>query len=258
MAIYKGNKKVVAVYKGSTPINKIYKGVTLVFQKSGGGGSTHLFEGTATGTFDLKVNNQPISITPDADGKWFYDTDEELTTLANSFYNATAVTSVDLSNLDLTGISTYYMFFGSSNITSIKFNNTKSMKLVDITNMFRDCSSLTSINISSFDTSNIRIAMGLFTGCSSLVSVDLSSFDTSNLQDAGFLFFKCTSLETLDLSNFDMSKATKYYNMFFQCNKLTHIKCKQAFKDWCITHQNEIKLPTTMQEGGSGTWEIIG
>ena len=40
MAIYKGNKKVVAVYKGSTPINKIYKGVTLVFQKSGGGGST--------------------------------------------------------------------------------------------------------------------------------------------------------------------------------------------------------------------------
>ena len=39
MAIYKSNKKVVAVYKGSTPINKIYKGVTLVFQKSGGGGT---------------------------------------------------------------------------------------------------------------------------------------------------------------------------------------------------------------------------
>lgn len=33
MAIYKGNKKVVAVYKGSTPINKIYKGSTLVFQR---------------------------------------------------------------------------------------------------------------------------------------------------------------------------------------------------------------------------------
>lgn len=53
MAIYKGNKKVVAVYKGSTPINKIYKGGTLTFQKGGGGGSTHLFEGTATGNFNL-------------------------------------------------------------------------------------------------------------------------------------------------------------------------------------------------------------
>ena len=58
MAIYKGNKKVVAVYKGSTPINKIYKGGTLVFQKGGGGGSTHLFEGTATGKFNLKINDQ--------------------------------------------------------------------------------------------------------------------------------------------------------------------------------------------------------
>ena len=66
MAIYKGNKKVVAVYKGSTPINKIYKGVTLVFQKSGGG-NTHLIEGTATGNFTLKINNKRKSITPDAD-----------------------------------------------------------------------------------------------------------------------------------------------------------------------------------------------
>ena len=93
MAIYKGNKKVVAVYKGSTPINKIYKGVTLVFQKSGGGGSTHLFEGTATGNFNLKINdNQTIPITPDADGKWFYDTDEKITSLNSAFYNVTAVT----------------------------------------------------------------------------------------------------------------------------------------------------------------------
>lgn len=67
MAIYKGNKKVVAVYKGSTPYNKIYKGGTLVFQKSGGGGSTHLIEGTATGNFDIYINgNNSIPITPDA------------------------------------------------------------------------------------------------------------------------------------------------------------------------------------------------
>lgn len=285
MAIYKGNKKVVAVYKGSTPINKIYKGSTLVFQKSGGGGgSTHLFEGTATGNFKMIINGNSIPITPDADGKWFYDTDEKITSLEYSFYKVTAVTSVDLSNLDLTGISTKNMFNGSSKITSIKFNNTKSMKLASVQNMFSGCSSLvsldlinfdlsnitnaaamfsmcsslTSINISLFNTSKLAITSQMFYNCSSLVSLDLSSFVTSNLTKAASIFYGCRSLVSLDLSNFDMSKATKYTYMFTNCNKLTHIKCKQVFKDWCITNQDEIKLPDAMREGGSGTWEIIG
>lgn len=284
MAIYKGNKKVVAVYKGSTPINKIYKGSTLVFQKSGGGGSTHLFEGTATGNFNLKINGNYITITPDADGKWFYDTDEKITSLENTFFYQTAVTSVDLSSLDLTGINTDSMFIGASQITSIKFNNTKSMKLVVVTKMFQECSSLVSLDLKSFDTSNISDASSLlsscsklvsldvsnwntsnftdvsylFTSCSSLVSLDLNNWDTSHLIFATSLFAGCSSLVSLDLSNFDLSKTTHYNYMFSGCNKLTHIKCKQAFKDWCITHQDDIYLPTTMREGGSGTWEIIG
>ena len=231
MAIYKSNKKVVAVYKGSTPINKIYKGVTLVFQKSGGGGSTHLFEGTATGNFNLKINNQKIPITPDVDGKWFYDTDEKITSLNSAIYNTTAVTSVDLSNLDLTDIPTIGMFNRAYNITSIKFNNAKSMKLKDVNSMF--------------------------SGCESLTSLDLSSFDISNLKSVGSLFSNCRSLVSLDLSNFDMSKIGSSSNMFNNCDKLTHIKCKQAFKDWCITNQDNIYLPTAMREGGSGTWEIV-
>ena len=284
MAIYKGNKKVVAVYKGSTPINKIYKGSTLVFQKSGGGGSTHLFEGTATGKFDLLINhNQTIPITPDADGKWFYDTDEKITSLNNAFGYQSAVTSVDLSNLDLTGIDTGSMFEGASNITSIKFNNTKSMKLKYIDGMFKGCSSLTSINLSSFDTSSLTSASELFEGCSKLVSLDVSKWDTSNFTSAGYLFASCSklvsldlsnwdtssltyvqslfnscsSLVSLDLSNFDLSKATYYNYIFAGSPLLSTIKCKQAFKDWCITHQDDIYLPTAMREGGTGTWEII-
>ena len=233
MAIYKGNKKVVAVYKGSTPINKIYKGSTLVFQKGGGGGSTHLIEGTATGNFSMSINDyQTIHITPDADGKWFYDTDEKITSLYHCFYRLSAVTSVDLSNLDLTGIETVGMFLMCSNIVSIKFNNTKIMELIKMSSMFSSCKSLTSLDLSSFDTSNTSNIFSLFKNCSSLVS--------------------------LILSNFDMSKATSYSDMFYNCSKLTHITCKQAFKDWCITNQDEIKLPTAMREGGSGTWEIIG
>ena len=258
MAIYKGNKKVVAVYKGSTPINKIYKGSTLVFQKSGGGGgNTHLFEGTATGNFNLKINDQKIPITPDADGKWFYDTDEKITSLNSAIYNTTAVTSVDLSNLDLTDIPTIGMFNRAYNITSIKFNNAKSMKLKDVNSMFSGCESLTSLDLSSFDTSNLKSVGSLFSNCRSLVSLDLSNWNTSSLTSATSLFNGCSSLVSLDLSNFDMSKIGSFSNMFNNCDKLNHIKCKQAFKDWCITHQDDIYLPTTMREGGSGTWEIV-
>lgn len=258
MAIYKGNKKVVAVYKGSTPINKIYKGSTLVFQKSGGG-NTHLFEGTATGNFDLKINNnQTITITPDADGKWFYDTDEKITSLDRAFYNQIKVTSVDLSNLDLTDISTSSMFEEDSNITSIKFNNTKSMKLKDLYSMFYNCSSLTSLVLSSFDTSVVINASYTFYGCSGLVSLDLSNWYTSKLLWTSSLFEVCTSLKSLDLSNFDMSKVRYYNNMFKGCSSLSTIKCKQAFKDWCMNNQDAIKLPTAMREGGTGTWEIVG
>lgn len=285
MAIYKGNKKVVAVYKGSTPINKIYKGSTLVFQKSGGGGNTHLFEGTATGNFKLQINgNQIIPITPDADGKWFYDTDEQITSLSEFLYGQLEVTSVDLSNFDLTDIPTNSMFEESTYITSIKFNNTKSIKLVeaarmfyacrflvslDLSNfdtsklkkatyMFYACSKLVSLDLGSFDTSSLTSALGMFYNCNRLVSLDLSNFDTSSLTDASYMFYSCSKLVSLDLSNFDLSKVTSYNNMFYNCNNLTHIKCKQAFKDWCITNQDTIKLPDTMREGGSGTWEIVG
>ena len=97
----------------------------------------------------------------------------------------------------------------------------------------------------------------MFFYCSSLVSLDLSSFDTSKLKSAASIFSSCKSLVSLDLSNFDLSNATKYTNIFQYCNKLTHIKCKQAFKDWCITKQDKIALPTAMREGGSGNWEIV-
>ena len=257
MAIYKSNKKVVAVYKGSTPINKIYKGVTLVFQKSGGGGSTHLIEGTATKNFNLTINNNSIPITPDASGKWFYDTDEKITSLYQAFYEQISVTSVDLSNLDLTDIATNDMFNWCTKITSIKFNNTKSMKLRAVNRMFSHCSKLVSLDVSSFDTSNLSIVNEFFYNCSSLTSLDVSNWNTSKLQDASYLFEGCSSLTSLDLSNFDMSKATSYGNMFKNCTSLSTIKCKQAFKDWCITNQDTIKLPTAMREGGSGTWEIV-
>ena len=51
-------------------------------------------------------------------------------------------------------------------------------------------------------------------------------------------------------------------NMFYDCSDLTHIKCKQSFKDWCITNQTNISLPEAMINGTVGNdssynWEIV-
>lgn len=97
----------------------------------------------------------------------------------------------------------------------------------------------------------------MFCECTTLTSLDLSRFDTSQVTDMSWLFGYCFNLISLDLSNFDTSKVTTMNNMFSSSKKISYIKCKQAFKNWCITNQTSINLPTAMQDGGGGTWDII-
>lgn len=113
---------------------------------------------------------------------------------------------------------------------------------------------------SNWNTSNITSISNMFYNCKTLFKADLSSFDTSKVTSCNAMFYGCSDLTSLDLSNFDLSNVTEensMINMFYGCSKLSKIKCKQAFKDWCISKQDTIKLPNAMREGGSGTWEIV-
>ena len=122
---------------------------------------------------------------------------------------------------------------------------------------------ITKIDATHLDTFNLTSMGQMFANCSSLTSLDLSNFDTSKVTSMSQMFANCSSLTSLDLSNFDTSKmitigGTYIGGMFVGCSKLTHIKCKQVFKDWCWTNQGVITLPSAMREGGGGTWEIVG
>lgn len=101
----------------------------------------------------------------------------------------------------------------------------------------------------------------VFINCESLLSLDLSSWDTSKVISAMSMFSQCTSLQSLDLSNFDFSNLRSGNNyrgwIFDNCTSLNFIRCKQSFKDWCITNQDTIKLPTQMRAGGTGIWDIL-
>ena len=182
-------------------------------------------------------------------------------TMNGMFQGCYKFVSLDLSKFNTSNCTNFgSMFDGCSSLGSLDLSSFNTANVGDMAGMFKECSKLVSLDLSSFNTSNCTNFGSMFDGCSSLGSLDLSSFNTSKSTFFANMFHSCSKLVSLDLSNFDMrkAKATSCGDMFSYCNKLTHIKCKQAFKDWCITHQDIISLPTQMREGGSGTWEIVG
>ena len=195
-----------------------------------------------------------------------YDT-SNVTNMYRMFYDCSGLTSLDVSKFDTSNVTDMsQMFYDCSGLTSLDVSNFDTSKVTDMSYMFNSCNSLTSLDLSNFDTSMVTDMDSMFRDCSGLTTLDLSNFDTSKVTDILLMFAGCSSLTSLDLSNFDTSKITHKLsmgNMFNNCNKLTHIKCKQAFKNWCITNQTNISLPTAMVNGtvggvGSGSnWEII-
>lgn len=100
-------------------------------------------------------------------------------------------------------------------------------------------------------------------GNNTIISFDFFNYKTNYITNMQSMFYECSGLTTLDLSNFDTYKTSNFWAMFRDCSKLSKIKCKQAFKDWCIANKDEIDLPDTMINGtvgavGSGSnWEIV-
>ena len=141
---------------------------------------------------------------------------------SNLFSNLTNVTSIDLSNLDTSGIAGMNgMFENDKVLTNIVFgDNFNTSNATNMTAMFRGCNNLTELDLRMFDTSNVRNMGNMFLNCTKLESLDLSMFDTSNVMDMGGMFLNCTKLESLDLSSFDTSSITNFGKIFYHCTSL--------------------------------------
>ena len=225
MAIYKGDKKVIALYKGDKPILKRYKGTELIYE-SKPNDETLSFEwsGTSTSqTFSINDTSYTASTNP-------YTTTltnlgiEDFTSAKRMFYNSsgiTAVTSIpDTSNV--TQMSS--VFRNCSGLTSLDVITTfDTSNVINMAYMFSNCSNLTTLDVSNFDTRNVTSMSYMFNGCSNLTSLDLSNFDTSNLTSIFSMFNGCSSLTSLDLSNWNVSKVPSFATMFKNCNSLTSL-----------------------------------
>lgn len=186
-----------------------------------------------------------------------FDT-SNVTGMGSMFKNCYSLTSLDVSNFDTTNVTDMGGMFDTCELlTSLNVTNFDTSNVAYMNNMFFYCKGLKSLDVSSFDTSNVITFSYMFYKCNSLTSLDLSSFNTSNATDMGSMFGDCSSLQSLNLSNFDTTNVTIMNSMFQGCDALNEITCKQAFKDWCITNQDEIALPEAMREGGGGNWIIV-
>ena len=175
-------------------------------------------EADANGNYDITIgSNNTIYANPSS--------------TSGLFSNLTNVTSIDLSNMDTSGMTSMKdMFRKDTSLTNITFgDNFNTANVTSMNGVFWDCNSLTSIDLSSFNTSSVTDMNNMFARCSSLTALDLSNFDTSNVTSMGNpygygyggMFGECKSLTSLDLSSFDTSKVKQMSNMFDSCSKLT-------------------------------------
>lgn len=181
-----------------------------------------------------------------------------ITTLKNLFNKCSSLTTIELNLPSTSNVTSLFGIFSEcSALQYIDLTNFNTSNVTEFTNMFYKCASLQTLDLTKFNTSKATSMKYMFYGCSKIESLDLSSFDTSNVTNFYGMFEGCRNLKSLDLSNFVMDNANNINYMFENASNINNIKCKQAFKDWCIANQDTINLPSNMREGGLGTWEII-
>lgn len=130
------------------------------------------------------------------------------------FYQCESLTSLDVSNLDLSNATSIKeMFYGCSKLVSLKVPHFSSIS--QVTNMqgvFERCSSLTALDLSKWNTEKVTNMDFMFYGCGKLTSLNISSFNTSNVTSMYYMFSRAP-IERLDISNFDTSNVS-YFKYF--------------------------------------------
>ncbi|MBQ4514536.1 MAG: S8 family serine peptidase, partial [Anaerolineaceae bacterium] len=137
------------------------------------------------------------------------------------FSGCNYVTSMDLSKLNVSGVtSMYQMFYSCGSLTTLNVSGWNTSGVTTTKEMFMNCSSLKSLDLSSWNVSNVIEMWNMFYECSSLASLNVSSWNTSKVQDMDGLFYECSSLTSLDLSGWNTSSVEYKTYTFGYCDKL--------------------------------------
>ncbi|HAA5753500.1 TPA_asm: BspA family leucine-rich repeat surface protein [Listeria monocytogenes] len=115
------------------------------------------------------------------------------------------------------------MFANSSNLSNVDVSGLNTSSVTDMEYVFAGPVGLEKLDVSHFDTSSVTNIRGMFQGCRALEELDVSHFDTSSVTNMGDVFYSCNALKELDVSNFDTSSVTNMYGIFRECIALKEL-----------------------------------
>ena len=139
--------------------------------------------------------------------------------------------TLDLSQLDTSGVTNMTSIFDSSKLKTINVTGWNTISATAMSSMFYQCQSLTSITgLGSFNTSNVTNFAAMFRYCKALKSIDISNFDFGAATNINNMFDYCDNLETISFGS-NLGKAypadastglgTATTLTFSRCTKLT-------------------------------------
>ena len=114
------------------------------------------------------------------------------------FENCKSLISLNLSNLDISGVSNFgHMFWLCESLQMLEFSIIKTEKTKNLDYMFNGCKRLTSVNLSNLGTTNLETINNMFEGCEALKIIDFPNLDITkvNLGNLGNVFLNCPNLE---------------------------------------------------------------
>ena len=122
-------------------------------------------------------------------------------TNANNMFSSTNTDYLDVRNIKLTGVTSYYYLFGNCLGTELDLSNWDISKVNDLSNL---------CYFSSFK------------------KINLSGWNTVNVKNMGSNFYYMQSLETLLIPDWDMTNATNTSSFIYSCPKLKYIDLSRS------------------------------
>jgi surface protein len=174
------------------------------------------------------------------------------------FFGTTSMTSIDVSNWDISSMTSLRRMFSTTGLTSIDISSWDTSNIENMEGLFNNSESLATITgIENLDLTSLTNAGGLLERCASYVTgtFDFSWFTPPNVvitnslfanteatsidmsggfasANASFMFSNCTELVSINATNLDLSNATNTTRMFSDCSNLTTIT---GHEDWVIS-----------------------
>ena len=141
---------------------------------------------------------------------------------SSAFYGCNSLTSVTVTDdPNLSGVIVLGgMFRNCTSMTTIDVSNWDMSGQAYVSNMFNGCTSLTTLDVSTWDVSAFQFPQSMFQNCMSLANLDVTSWNTSSVKNLSFFFFDCDLFDN-DLSGWDISTCTNFSNFMASATGLS-------------------------------------